>query len=136
MPQKIRGSATVELALLAPILGLFVVGLAAIAVVVQAELGLVAVVEEASRAAAHSPTADQAIVDGVDRGQQVGAGYALRNGTLQITIDPSAFGPGGSVGAAATYRILGSDVPLLGLVGLDLERRHAEPVARFRSFAP
>ena len=130
------GHAVVELALLAPVLGLLLAGLAAVAVVVQAELGLVSVAEEAARAAAHAPSAEQAVLEGQVRGAQVGQGYALRNGSLVVTIDPSPFGPGGLVRATAHYGLLASQVPLLGFAQLDLARRHAEPVPRYRSLVP
>ena len=127
--------AMVELALLAPILGLLLAGLGALAVVVQAQLGLVAVAEGAARAATYASSPEQAVRLGQARGQQVGQGYALRNGSLAVTIDPTAFAPGGSVRAIAHYQLSASQVPLLGLAHLDLEQRHAEPVPRYRGLA-
>ena len=126
------GNAIVEMALLAPIVGLLLAGLGATAMAVQAQLGLVAVAEEAVLAATYAPGPQQAVSLGQARGQQVGQGYALRNGSLTVTIDPSGFGPGGLVRATAHYQLSASQVPLLGLAHLDLEQRHAEPVPRYR----
>jgi hypothetical protein len=127
------GNAIVEMALLAPILGVLLAGLGAMAIVVQAHLGLVAVAEEAALAATYAPDPGQAVNLGQTRGQQVGRGYALRNGSLVVTIDPTAFAPGGVVRATAHYQLSASQVPLLGLAHVDLEQRHAEPVPRYRS---
>jgi len=127
------GNAIVEMALLAPILGVLLAGLGAMAIVVQAQLGLVAVAEEAALAATYAPNPEQAVSLGQARGQQVGQGYALRNGSLAVTIDPTKFAPGGVVRATAHYQLSASQVPLLGLARVDLEQRHAEPVPRYRS---
>lgn len=129
------GSAIVEMALLAPIVGLVLAGLGATAIAVQAQLGLVAVAEEAARAASYAANPAQAVSFGQSRGLQVGRGYALRNGSLLVTIDPTAFAPGGIVRATAHYQLSASQVPLLGLARLDLEQRHAEPVPRYRSLS-
>ena len=76
------GNAIVEMALLAPIVGLLLASLGAMAIAVQAQLGLVAVAEEAALAATYAPGPQQAVTLGQARGQQVGQGYALRNGSL------------------------------------------------------
>jgi Flp pilus assembly protein TadG len=133
MVRRGSGSAIVEMALLAPILGLLLAGLGAVGIVVQAQLGLVAVAEEAALAATYAPNAAQAMSLGQTRGRQVGQGYALRNGSLVVSVDSTAFAPGGIVRATAHYQLSANQVPLLGLAHLDLEQRHAEPVPRYRS---
>jgi hypothetical protein len=120
------------MALLAPILGVLLAGLGATAIAVQTQLGLVAVAEEAARAATYAASPAEAVRSGQLRGRQVGQGYALRNGSLVVTIDPTAFAPGGIVRATAHYQLVASNVPLLGLARLDLEQRHAELVPRYR----
>ena len=130
-----RGNAVVELALLAPIIGVLLAGLAAGAIAIQAQLGLVSVAEEAALAATHASSPAQAVTLGQARGQQVGQGYALRNGSLVVTIDATGFAPGGVVRAAAHYQLSADQVPLLGLAHLDLEQRHAEPVPLYRGLA-
>jgi Flp pilus assembly protein TadG len=56
LADRVPGNAIVEMALLAPVLGLLLAGLGAIAIVVQAQLGLVAVAEEAALAATYAPS--------------------------------------------------------------------------------
>ena len=62
LPHREPGSAIVEMALIAPILGLLLAGLGAMAIVVQAQLGLVAVAEEAAQAATYAGNPTQARV--------------------------------------------------------------------------
>jgi hypothetical protein len=129
------GNAVVELAVLAPMLGVLLAGLAAVAIAVQAQLGLVSVAEEAALAATYASSPHQAVTLGRGRGLQVGQGYALRNGSLVVTIDATGFAPGGVVRATAHYKLSADQVPLLGLAQLDLEQRHAEPVPLYRGLA-
>lgn len=129
-----RGEALVSFALAVPILAVTLIGLLGISLVVQAQLGLVAVAQDAARAASLADTPDQAVRQGVARGQLVAAGYPLGNGSLRVSIDTSAFRPGGSVRATARYQVSGRDVPALGPTELPLQRAHAEPVATYRSF--
>jgi hypothetical protein len=129
------GNAVVELAVLSPIIGVLLAGLAAIAIAVQAQLGLVSVAEEAALAATYASGPAQAVVLGQARGQQVGQGYALRNGSLVVAIDASGFAPGGVVRATAHYQLSADQLPLLGLARLQLEQRHAELVPVYRGLA-
>lgn len=127
-----RGNAVVELAVLAPVFGVLLAGLAAVAITVQAQLGLVSVAEEAALAATYASGPDQAADFGQQRGQAVGRGFALRNGSLAVTIDATGFAPGSIVRATAHYRLSADQVPLLGLAHIDLEQRHAELVPLYR----
>jgi len=128
-----RSQALVELALGMGALMLVLAGLVALSVMTAAELGLVAVAEEAAHAAALAGTPGQAAQRGHDRGLQVGEGYALSNGSLGVTVNVNQFGQGGRVDATATYSFTGHDVFLFGLTGLTLARTHSEPVGQHRS---
>jgi Flp pilus assembly protein TadG len=130
-----RGNAVVELAVLAPIVGMLLAGLAAVAIAVQAQLGLVSVAEEAALAATYASSPAHAVALGQARGQKVAQGYSLRNGSLVVTIDATRFAPGGVVRATAHYQLSADQVPLLGLAHLDLEQRHAELVPLYRALA-
>jgi hypothetical protein len=112
---------------------LIAAGLIALSSVTAAELGLVAVAEEAAHTAALAPTAAQAAQDGHDRGLIVARGYALGNGSLDVIVNADDFRQGGQVDVTATYAFTGRDLFLFGLSGLTLERTHAEPVAGHRS---
>jgi hypothetical protein len=135
MLHRKSANAVVELAVLAPIVGVLLAGLAAVAIAIQAQLGLVSVVKEAALAATYAASPAQAVSLGLARGQEVGRGYTLGNGSLVVTIDATGFAPGGVVRATAHYRLTADQVPLLGLAQLDLEQRHAAPVPLYRGLA-
>jgi len=122
-----------EMGVLVLVLVVLALGLSAVWGVVQVEVGLSAVAEEAARAAALAPSSALVEQRGTDRGLAVGAGYALKNGSLVVTIDSSQFAAGGRVWARARYRLSSSDLPLIGAGGLDLEREQLEIVPGFRS---
>jgi hypothetical protein len=134
MRRQSRGSAVVEFTFIAPILMLFFLGLVGLGVEVWAQLGLVAVAQEAAHAAAVAPTAPDAVDSGTSRGYEVGSGYRLGNGSLHVTVDASQFGPGGRVSAMATYHLGHTEIPLLGGVDLALEQQHVELVSQYRGF--
>ena len=134
MPSRSRGSALVEFTLLAPVLMLLFLGLVGLGVEVWAQLGLVAIAQEAAHTAATAPDEAAAIDRGVTRGYQVGSGYRLGNGSLQVAVDASQFGPGGRVSAVATYHLGRTEIPLLGSFDLPLRQQHVELVSQYRSF--
>src|SRR5437870_8444588 len=134
MRSRSRASALTEFVFLAPVLLRLFLGLVGISVEVWAQLGLVAVAQEAAHAAAVAPTAAVAVDQGTTRGYQVGSGYRLGNGTLRVSVDARQFGPGGRVGATATYRLGRAEIPLLTGLELSLEQDHVERVSQFRSF--
>ena len=94
---RARASAVVEFTFIAPILMLFFLGLVGLGVEVWAQLGLIAVAQEAAHAAAVAPTASIALDQGIARGYEVGSGYRLANGSLRVSVDTTEFGPGGRV---------------------------------------
>jgi Flp pilus assembly protein TadG len=86
-----RGQASVELALVTLVLAVLVVGLVSASEIVQAQIGLTAVAEEAAHAAALAPSRDTVQERGQERGLAVGDGYALRNGSLSVVIQFAQF---------------------------------------------
>ena len=134
MRSRSRASALTEFVFIAPVLLLLLLGLVGIGVKVWAQLGLVAVAQEAAHAAAVAPSAAVAVDQGTTRGYEVGSGYRLGNGTLRVSVDARQFGPGGRVGATATYRLGRTEIPLLTGLELSLEQDHVERVSQFRSF--
>ncbi len=131
-----RGQAIVELALVTLVLAVLVVGMVSASEIVRAQIGLAAVAEEAAHAAALAPSADAVQERGRVRGLAVGSGYALNNGTLEVTIDAAQFEPGQHVRAVATYRLTTRDIPMLVVGTIDVTRAHVEVVPRFRSLPP
>jgi hypothetical protein len=124
----------VEFTFVAPMLMVLFLGLVGLGVEVWAQLGLVAVAEEAAHAAAVAPDGVIAVRQGTARGYEVAGGYRLGNGSLRVAVDAREFGPGGHVSAVATYHLGRTEIPLLGGIDLMLQQQHVEVVARYRSF--
>src|SRR5690348_4434115 len=76
------GQALVELALVIPLLLLLTFGVVAVGRMIQAQMGVSAVVREAARVGASHLSAS----DGLERGQVVASGYGLSNGSLALTV--------------------------------------------------
>src|SRR5438105_1427831 len=110
-----HGQATVELALVSLVLAVLVVGLVSASEVVQTQIGLSTVAEEAALAAALAPSADTADQRGQERALAVADGYQLRNGSLSVTVQFAEFAPGHRIRAVVTYRLTTQDIPLLVL---------------------
>jgi Flp pilus assembly protein TadG len=128
-----RGSALVETALLVPLLLLPTFGVVGVGRVIQAKMGVSAVVREAARAAALADSPAAAVSNGLARGQAVAAGYGLTNGSLQLTVEPSGLARGGQVRAVASYDVTLDDLPLMGWVQARVASSHLERVDLYRS---
>lgn len=122
------GQALVELALVVPLLLMLVFGVVAVGRLVQAQMGVSAVVREAALSAAITQHADA----GYARGQAVAVGYNLAPGALQLVV-AGDFKRGGQVGASARYTVSFGDLPLLGWANLTVTARHVEQVDRYQS---
>jgi len=131
--RKEQAQANVELAFATLVLAVLVVGMVGASAIVQTQIGLAAVAEEAAHAAALAPSVETVQRRGEDRGVAVGSGYALLNGSLRIVIQYSQFEPGQQVRAVVTYELSSRDVPLLVVGSVGLRREHVEVVPRFRS---
>src|ERR1051325_10872536 len=95
-----HAQAAVEAALVLPLILLLVVGVFAVGTVGRTDAGLLAVTEEAARAAATSANASDAAAHGIARGQQVADGYRLVGSS--ISVDARDFHAGGHVRVGAT----------------------------------
>lgn len=127
MRPALSGSALVEVALVTPLLLLLAFGVIGIGRVTQAQMGVAAVAREAARAAALASNPANAISGGLNRGQEVAAGYGLTNGSLRLVVEPGEMARGSQVRAQAQYQVLLGDLPLLGwarvtVTGDDVER--------------
>ena len=114
------------------VLATLVVGLVSVSEVVQAQIGLTAVAEEAAHTAALAPSTDEVQSRGRERGLAVGNGYALRNGSLNVVVQFRQFEPGQQVRAVASYQLTSRDIPLLAVGTVNVTREHVEVVPRFR----
>ena len=130
-----RGSATVELLVVAIALLAFTGGLMGVGRLTSTRAALAGVVREAARAAANATTPTQAIRTGHQRAQQVAAGYQLNLDRLQVTVDPTGFLRGGTLTVSASYQVLLDDLPTLDLLPgqLTLVARQQEPIDPHKS---
>jgi Flp pilus assembly protein TadG len=132
--QKLRGQASLELALLIPIGLILVFAVLGVARITTAAISLSAVVRESARAGAQANTAADAWQRAYSRGRLVASEGGLSSDNLDLVVDTSAFRPAGQVRATARYTVSLVDVPFLGLGQLQLSRGHAEPVGNYRGF--
>lgn len=130
-----RGSATVELLVVAIALLAFTGGLIGVGRLASTRAALAGVAREAARAAATATTPSQAIRSGHQRGQLVAAGYQLHPDRLHITVEPAGLPRGGTLTVTASYQVPLDDLPTLGLLPgqLTLAARQQEPIDPHKS---
>ena len=128
-----RASALVEVALVLPLLLVLAFGVVGVSRVVQARMGVCAVVREAARAGALAQEPGEAVARGLATGRNVAAGYGLTNGSLALSVDAGGFGRGGSVRANAGYIVSLGDLPLLGWASVNVVSEHVERIDLYRS---
>ncbi len=136
-PRRERGTATVELTVVALGLLVFAAGLIAVGRLTNTRTALAGVAREAARAAADAPSATQAIRLGQAAARQTASGYGLDPARLQVTVDPQGFARGGTLLVVARYRVRLGDLPTLRLLPgeVTLTARQLEPIDPFRSRA-
>ncbi|MDQ3703049.1 MAG: NERD domain-containing protein [Chloroflexota bacterium] len=128
-----RGSAILETALVLPQLLVLALGVVGVGRVVQAQMGLRAVVREAARAAALANSVIDADPLGRAQASAVAAGYGLRREALRVDLDVEGFARGGAVRVTARYQVNLDDLPLLSWVSVPLSSTHDERIDRYRS---
>ena len=130
-----RGTAAVELALLAPVLVLLLAAVVAAGRVVDTKSAVLAVAREAARAASEAPDASEAQHAATERARQVAAGLGLDPGRLVISQDPGGFRRGGPYAVYVTYRVHLADLPAFGVLpgSFVLSAEYSELVERFKS---
>jgi TadE-like protein len=130
-----RGSATVELLVVAVALLAFTGGLVGVGRLASTRAALAGVAREAARAAANATAPTQAIRAGHQRGHHVAAGYQLNPDRLHITVEPAGLPRGGTLTVTASYQVPLDDLPTLGLLPgqLTLAARQQEPIDPHKS---
>jgi Flp pilus assembly protein TadG len=128
-----QGQVLIETALVLPLLLFLAFGVIGAGRVTQARMGVDAVAREATRSAALATDAGSALNQGLARGQAVGEGYGLTNGSLQISLSVGQFDPGEQVAASASYTVSFGDLPLLSWAKLTLSSTHLERLDLYRS---
>jgi Flp pilus assembly protein TadG len=110
------GQAIVELALVAPVLLLFVLGMVLFGRVLGARAAISAAAGEAARVDAEASAQDAGLALARQRAEDVIAGYGLSSSRFSVTIDDGGFARGGSVTVQTSYSVPIFDVPLAGRV--------------------
>ncbi len=130
-----RGTAAVELALLAPVLVVLVSVVVAAGRLVETKSALLSVAREAARAASEAPDPAGARDAALATANDVAAGLGLDPARLRVTQDPGAFGRGDPYEVSVSYTVRLADLPGLGLLpgSFVLEADHTELVDRFKS---
>jgi Flp pilus assembly pilin Flp len=133
-----RGTAAVELALLAPVLLVLVAVVSAAGRVVESKSAVLSVAREAARAAAEAPNAAEAHDAAIATAQQVAEGLGLDPARLSIVQDPHGFARGAPYEVSVSYQVSMADLPGLGLLpgSVTLGAEHAELIDTYRSRSP
>ena len=137
-PRSERGTAAVELALLAPVLLVLVAVVTAAGRVVETKSAVLSVAREAARAAAEAPNAAAAHDAAIATAQQVAEGLGLDPARLSIVEDPHGFARGAPYEVSVSYQVSMADLPGLGLLpgSVTLGAEHAELIDTYRSRSP
>ncbi len=137
-PRSERGTAAVELALLAPVLLVLVAVVTAAGRMVATKSAVLSVAREAARAAAEAPNAAAAHDAAVATAQQVAEGLGLDPARLSIVEDPHDFARGAPYEVSVSYQVSMADLPSLGLLpgSVTLGAEHAELIDTYRSRSP
>jgi Flp pilus assembly protein TadG len=130
-----RGSAAVELLVVAIALLAFTGGLIGVGRLASTRAALAGVAREAARAAANATTSTDAIRTGDQRARLVAAGYQLNPDRLQVTVDPTGLRRGGTLTVTASYQVPLDDLPTMGLLPgqLTMAARQQEPIDPHKS---
>jgi Flp pilus assembly protein TadG len=137
-PRSERGTAAVELALLAPVLLVLVAVVSAAGRMVETKSAVLSVAREAARAAAEAPNAASAHDAAIAAAQQVAEGLGLDPARLLIVQDPHGFVRGAPYEVSVSYQASMADLPGLGLLpgSITLGAEHAELIDTYRSRSP
>lgn len=130
-----RGTAAVELALLAPVLLVLVAVVSGAGRMVETKSAVLSVAREAARAAAEAPNAAAAHDVAIATAQQVAEGLGLDPARLSIVQDPHGFARGAPYEVSVSYQVSMADLPGLGLLpgSVTLGAEHAELIDTYRS---
>jgi Flp pilus assembly pilin Flp len=133
-----RGTAAVELALLAPVLLVLVAVVSGAGRMVETKSAVLSVARESARSAAEAPNAAAAHDAAIATAQQVAEGLGLDPARLSIAQDPHGFVRGAPYEVSVSYQVSMADLPGLGLLpgSVTLGAEHAELIDTYRSRSP
>jgi Flp pilus assembly protein TadG len=110
------GQALVELALVAPLVLSFLLGVLLFGRILGARAALSAAAREAARVVAEAPAEDTGVRLAQQRAVDVVTAYGLAPGRFRVTIDDDGFVRGGTVTVQTSYDVPIGDLPLAGRV--------------------
>lgn len=116
MERDETGQALAEVAMAAPVLLLFVLGIVLFGRVLTARIALSAAAAEAARVDAAASAPDDGLARARQRAEEVIVGYGLSLSQFAITIDDGGFLRGGTVTVRTSYTVPIVDLPLAGRV--------------------
>jgi hypothetical protein len=130
-----RGTAAVEMALLAPVLVVLVAAVVAAGRIVETKSSLLAVAREAARTGSEAPDPASARSAATATASDVAAGLGLDPSLLELGQSPGGFGRGEPYRVSVTYEVRLADLPGLGILpgSFVLSAEHAELTQRFKS---
>ena len=133
-----RGTAAVELILLAPVLVVLMSVVVAAGRMVETKSAVLSVAREAARAGSEAPDAATAYDEALETAREVAAGLGLDPARLVVSQDDSAFRRGAPYVVSVAYEVPLGDLPGLGLLpgSVVLGAEHAELIQRFKSRWP
>jgi Flp pilus assembly protein TadG len=133
-----RGTAAVELALLAPVLVLLVAIVVAAGRMVETKSAVLSVARESARAASEAPNAEAAHDAALATAEDVAIGLGLDPARMSVTQDPGGFGRGEPYQVSVSYEVPLSDLPGLGALpgSVVLGAEHAELIQTYKSRSP
>jgi len=133
-----RGTAAVELVLLAPVLVVLVAVVAAAGRMVETKSAILSVAREAARSGSEAPDAATAHDAALASAREVAAGLGLDPARLEVSLDPGGFRRGAPYAVSVSYQVPLADLPGLGLLpgSVVIGAEHAELIQRFKSRWP
>jgi Flp pilus assembly protein TadG len=125
---------TAELVVLAPVVLLFALMAIGLGRVEQARQELADAAQAGAEAASHVPTAGQATQAATDAATPAVAGQVHVCASPQVSVDTSAFEPGGTVRVTVACRVELSDLLVPGLPGsISLDATDGAPIDPYRA---
>ncbi len=133
-----RGTAAVELVLLAPVLVVLVAVVAAAGRMVETKSAILSVAREAARSGSEAPDAATAHDAALATAREVAAGLGLDPARLVVSQGPDDFRRGAPYVVNVSYQVPLADLPGLGLLpgSVVIGAEHAELIQRFKSRWP
>ena len=130
-----RGTAAVEMVLIAPVLIVLLAAVVGAGRIVSTKSAVLAVAREAARAASDATDASGAIALARQRADQVAAGFGLDPSRLEISQSPGGYERGAPYVVTVSYRIELDDLPGLGFVpgSFVVSSAHTELIDRYKS---